>query len=96
MQQRALIRRGVVHTKAYGHKTGSDVPDGFTLAADGTPLLPAGEERTLVPEIHALRARGLSQRAVVAERTRGGFTTRTGKAFSLRQVQRIMQQAHIA
>ena len=44
-QQRALTRRGVVHTKAYGHKTGSDVPDGFTLAADGTPLLPAGEER---------------------------------------------------
>ena len=72
------------------------MPDGGTLAADGTPLLPAGEERGLVLEIHALRARGLSQRAVVAERTRAGFTTRKGKAFSLGQVQRIMQQAHRA
>ena len=86
---RELIRGGVVHT-------GGDVPSGFTLAADGTTLLPAGEECALVPAIQVLRARGLSQRAVVAELTREGFTTRKGKAFSLRQVQRIMQQAQIA
>ena len=46
--------------------------------------------------IRAARERGLSQRAMVAELTQKGFTTRKGTALSLMQGQRIMRQAAIA
>jgi hypothetical protein len=72
------------------------VPYGFTLAADGKTLVAAAAEQDLLAAIRTARQRGLSQRQVVAELTRQGFTTRKGTALSLMQVQRIMQQAYIA
>jgi site-specific DNA recombinase len=86
----------LAHKKAQGHKTGGDVPYGSRLAADGTTLLPDEAEQALLGAIHEARQRGLSQRAVVAELTRQGFTTRKGTPLVLKQVQRIMQQAYIA
>jgi hypothetical protein len=53
-------------------------------------------EQALLGAIRDARSRGLSQRAIVAELKRQGFTTRKGTALSLMQVQRIMQQAQIA
>jgi site-specific DNA recombinase len=86
----------LAHKKAQGHKTGGDVPYGFTLAADGKTLIADGDEQALLDAIRNARQRGLSQRGVVAELTQQGFVTRKGTAFSLMQVQRIMQQAQIA
>jgi site-specific DNA recombinase len=83
------------HLKTQGRKTGGDVPYGFTAAADGT-LVADGDEQALLDAIRNARQRGLSQRGVVAELMLQGFTTRKGTAFSLMQVQRIMQQAQIA
>ena len=84
------------HLKTQGRKTGGDMPYGFTLAADGTTLIADADEQAMLKAIRNARQRGLSQRGVVAELTRQGFVTRKGTAFSLRQVQRIMQQAQIA
>ena len=84
------------HLKTQGRKTGGDMPYGFTLAADGTTLTADNDEQALLDAIRNARQRGLSQRGVVAELTRQGFVTRKGTAFSLMQVQRIMQQAQIA
>jgi site-specific DNA recombinase len=84
------------HIRAQGQKTGGDVPYGFTLAADGQTLVPDVGEQALLDAIREARQRGLTQRAVVAELTRQGFTTRKGTALGLTQVQRIMQQARIA
>ena len=50
----------------------------------------------MLQAIRSARQRGYSQRQVVAELTRQGFTTRKGTALGLRQVQRIMEQAQIA
>jgi len=86
----------LAHKKAQGHKTGGDVPYGSRLAADGKTLVPDAAEQALLAAIRGARARGLSQRAVVAELTRQGFTTRKGTALDLRQVQRIMHRASIA
>jgi DNA invertase Pin-like site-specific DNA recombinase len=86
----------LAHKKAQGHKTGGDVPYGYQLAADGTTLVPDAAEQALLGAIREARQRGLPQRAVVAELTRQGFTTRKGTALGLRQVQRIMEQAQIA
>jgi DNA invertase Pin-like site-specific DNA recombinase len=83
------------HLKEQGRKTGGDVPYGFTVTAAGT-LVADADEQAMLAAIRNARQRGLSQRGVVAELTRQGFTTRKGTAFSLMQVQRIMQQAQIA
>lgn len=84
------------HKRTKGEKLGGDVPYGFTLAADGKTLVADVAEQALLAAIREARQRGLSQRSVVAELTRKGFTTRKGTALSLMQVQRIMQQACIA
>lgn len=84
------------HKKAQGHKTGGDVPYGYHLADDDKTLVPNDAEQAMLTAIREARTRGLSQRAVVAELARQGFTTRKGTALGLTQVQRIMQQAQIA
>ena len=86
----------LAHKKAQGQKTGGDVPYGYRLAPDGKTLVRDEAEQALLDAIREARQRELSQRAVVAELTRQGFTTRKGTPLVLKQVQRIMQQARIA
>lgn len=86
----------LAHKHSKGEKTGGDVPYGYRLVSDGKTLMPDEAEQVLLAAIREARVRGLSQRAVVADLTRQGFTTRKGTALSLMQVQRIMIQAHIA
>jgi len=86
----------LAHKKAQGQKTGGDVPYGFQLATDGKTLVADEAEQALLGAIREARTRGLSQRAVVAELARQGFTTRKGTKIGLLQVQRIMQRATIA
>lgn len=86
----------LAHKSTKGEKTGGDVPYGYRLAADGKTLLADDVEQALLDAIREARARGLSQRAVVADLARQGFTTRKATALTLVQVQRVMQQAHIA
>jgi len=85
----------LAHKKAHGQRIG-EIAYGFTLAADGKTLVEDTAEQALLGAIREARQRGLSQRAVVADLTRQGFTTRKGTALSLMQVQRIMQQARVA
>jgi site-specific DNA recombinase len=82
--------------RTQGEKTGGDLPYGFRLAPDGKTLVPDTDEQAMLAAIREARQRGSSQRAVVAELTRQGHTTRKGTPFMLTQVQRIMQQAQIA
>jgi hypothetical protein len=56
---------------------------------------PLWAQAVALTAIREARQRGLSQRAVVAELARQGFTTRVGTLLGLRQVQRIMEQARI-
>jgi DNA invertase Pin-like site-specific DNA recombinase len=76
----------LAHKKAQGHKTGGDVPYGCRLGDDGKTLVPDDAEQALLTAIRDARRRGLSQRAVLAELTQHGFTTRKGTALSLTQV----------
>src|SRR2546428_3703760 len=71
------------HIKTQGHKTGGDVPYGYRLAADGKTLVEDADEQAMLAAIREARQRGLSQRAVVAELERQGFTTRKGTALGL-------------
>ena len=52
--------------------------------------------KAMLEAIRTARQQGYSKRQVVAELAQQGFTTRKGTPLILRQVQRIMEQAHIA
>jgi site-specific DNA recombinase len=86
----------MAHKREQGQRTSLHAPYGFQIAADGKTLMADESEQALLGAIRDARSRGLSQRAIVAELKRQGFTTRKGTALSLMQVQRIMQQAQIA
>ena len=47
----------------------------------------------MIAQVHALRAAGLSQRAIVAELARAGVVGRTGNGLALLQVQNILAAA---
>ena len=94
IRERTREARGYV--KSQGHKTGGDVPYGYAVAADGRTLVVHEQEQAMLEAIRTARQRGYSQRQVVAELAQQGFTTRKGTPLILRQVQRIMEQAHIA
>jgi hypothetical protein len=78
-----------------GQRVG-EVPYGYRVGVDGKTLVAEEGEQALIGAIREARGRGLSQRAVVADLERKGFTTRKGTAISLTQVQRIMQRENIA
>jgi site-specific DNA recombinase len=86
----------LAHKRAQGQRTSLHAPYGYRFAADGKTLVAAAAEQALLGAIRDARNRGLSQRAIMAELERQGFSTRKGTALSLMQVQRIMQQAQIA
>lgn len=86
----------MAHKRANHERTSLHAPYGFQITSDGRTLVADEGEQALLDALREARQRGLSQRAVVAELARQGFTTRKGTALSLQQVQRIMQQAQIA
>ena len=77
--------------RARGERAGT-VPYGFTSDAAGR-LSPCPAERAIIAQVHALRAAGLSQRAIVAELARAGVVGRTGNGLALLQVQNILARA---
>ena len=89
-------REALAHKRAIGERTSLYAPYGYGLAADDKTLVADEAEQAMLAAIREARQRGLSQRAVVAELTRQGFTTRKGTVLGLRQVQRMMEQAQIA
>ena len=86
----------LAHKREQGQRTNLHAPYGLRIAEDGKTLVKDEAEQALLGAIRDARSRGLSQRAIVAELERQGFTTRKGTALSLMQVQRIMSQAQIA
>jgi DNA invertase Pin-like site-specific DNA recombinase len=100
----AELERGLVierttaamaHKRALGHRVG-DIPYGYQLGDDGKTLQAHDGEQALIDAVRSARNRGLSQRGILAELTRQGFTTRKGTPLALTQVQRIMKTCQIA
>jgi DNA invertase Pin-like site-specific DNA recombinase len=93
----AAYERGVIKSRtraALAVKRGRNertgqVPYGFALAADGVHLERDEAEQAILHQIHALRAAGLSLRAVTAECHRLGLLSRAAQPFGLTQIARM-------
>jgi len=93
----AAHERGVIRARtcaalavkrSRGERIGQ-VPYGYALAADGVHLTENPAEQAIIVQIRALRAAGLSLRAVTAECARRGILSRAGRSLALTQIARI-------
>lgn len=88
---RARTKAALGAKRARGERAG-EVPYGFAADANGR-LAPDPAEQTVIAQVHALRAAGLSMRGIVAELDRAGLVSRTGKPLALTQVARVLRTA---
>lgn len=90
--ERAVIksrtRAALAVKRSRGERVGQ-VPFGCALAADGVHLTENAAEQAIIVQIRALRAAGLSLRAVTAECARRGILSRAGRSLALTQIARI-------
>jgi DNA invertase Pin-like site-specific DNA recombinase len=93
----AAYERGVIKSRTRaalavkrtrGERTGQ-IPFGYALAADGVHLEENPAEQSIIGRIRALRAAGLSLRAVTAECARAGLVSRAARPFALTQIARL-------
>jgi DNA invertase Pin-like site-specific DNA recombinase len=78
------------HKKHNGEKLGGDVPYGYRATAEGR-LVQDLAEQAMLALIRHYRAEGLSLRAITAELTRQGYTTRKGTPLCVTQVARMVK-----
>jgi len=83
----------LAHKRALGEYTGGRVPYGFRVGANGSTLEPVEEEQAVITEARALRASGLSLRAIGAALERQGYRTRKGGSWAPTQIKRILGAA---
>jgi DNA invertase Pin-like site-specific DNA recombinase len=72
------------HKKARGEYIGGDAPYGYALL-DGA-LAPFDAEQVVIATVRALRAAGMSLRAIAATLAERGIRSRVGRAFAPTQV----------
>lgn len=87
---RALIQHAIDQKKARNERIGH-VTYGYRLANDGKTLEPEPSEQAVIEEARRLRAEGLTLRAVAAELAASGLTSRNGKVFHPKQVDRMLE-----
>jgi DNA invertase Pin-like site-specific DNA recombinase len=94
--ERALIRartKAALGAKAAKGERIGELPYGYRLAADGEHLEADEAEQAVLAAVGALRAAGLSQRAIVAELAARGLMSRAGRSFAKTQVARMLAKA---
>jgi site-specific DNA recombinase len=89
---RSRIRAALAVKKARGELTGK-APYGFRRGADGTSLVPDIAETAAIEELLRLRAAGLTIRAIRAASFERGLLSRTGRAFTIAAIHRILTRA---
>ena len=70
--------------------TGGEPPYGYRVDADGVHLTEHEGEQAVLVQARALRAAGLSLRAVAIELDRAGLRSRRGRAFASPQIMRMV------
>ncbi len=87
---RSRTRSALQVKKSKSERVGA-IPYGFQLAEDGKHLLECEREQRIIAIVESLRNEGLSLRAIVARLNEDRIPTRTGRAWLLTQVVRILK-----
>lgn len=78
------------HKAERGEYTGGATPFGFRLAEDGVRLVEDAAEQRVLARVRELRRHGASLRAIAAKLAVEGLTSRSGGAFAVVQIQRLL------
>jgi DNA invertase Pin-like site-specific DNA recombinase len=93
--EKALIalrtKAGLARKREKGERIGM-VPYGWQLNADGVHLIDHAPEQAVIVAVRALRASGLSYRAIADELNRRGLVNRAGGQFHHTQVVRMLDE----
>lgn len=81
-------RDAMAHKKAKGEFTGGQAPYGFSN--ENGVLVRNEAEQGVLAVVAELKAAGLSLRGIVAELDRAGIVSRSGKAFGVTQIARMV------
>lgn len=81
-------RDAMAHKKAKGEFTGGQAPYGFSN--ENGVLVQNEAEQGVLAVVAELKAAGLSLRGIVAELDRAGIVSRSGKAFGVTQIARMV------
>ena len=93
---RARTKAALAEKKRKGERVSGGIPYGYRLASDGIHLEPCEREQEVIALVASLRADGASYRAIVATLNGNGIPPRSGKAWHLAQIQRIIATAATA
>jgi len=88
---RARTRAALAVKRSKGEKTGGRCPFGYRLAADGVHLEPEPREQRVVSLLKALRAEGLSLRAI-AERLNADGVQARGRKWYPMTISRVLER----
>ena len=78
------------HKASQGEYTGGAAPYGYALADDGVALVAVAAEQAVITEARALRAAGMSLRAVAEQLDGMALRARNGRRFAASQVSRMV------
>ena len=78
------------HKASQGEYTGGAAPYGYALADDGVALVAVTAEQAVITEARALRAAGMSLRAVAEQLDGKALRARNGRRFAASQVSRMV------
>lgn len=82
----------MAHLRRQGRRISRHIPYGFSLADDGTTLLPHPAEQHGLARIRALRLEGLSLRQIAAVLTRSKIPTKTGCSWTAKVIHSLLQR----
>jgi site-specific DNA recombinase len=86
------VKAGMARKREKGERLGM-VPYDKALDADGVHLIDNAPEQAVIATVRALRASGLSYRAIAGELNRLGLVNRAGGRFLHTQITRILEDA---
>jgi DNA invertase Pin-like site-specific DNA recombinase len=89
---RQRTRAALAAKRSRGERIGV-IPYGMALAPDGIRLIRNDAEQAVIALVRELAAKGMSQRAIVAELDARGVRGRTGAPMQKTQIARILSAA---
>jgi DNA invertase Pin-like site-specific DNA recombinase len=83
------------HMRRQNRRISGRIPFGYTLAADGSTLLPVASEQAAIVRIEQRRAKGLTLAAIAASLESDGVKTKTGGVWRASTIAAILNRRQL-
>ena len=91
-QLRERTTNAMSHLRLHNKRISNKIPMGYTLAEDGTTLLPVAREQASIARIVELRASGMTLGAIARRMVADGVPTKQGGQWTPKTVLAILRR----